>query len=71
MVAIEQFCTFGFIDCNCLDTARPGGGPADEGSDATRWHPLILRAFYNGWKSVHGLKHLNFDSGHLPIPFSS
>ena len=21
----EQFGTFGFIDCNCLDTARPGG----------------------------------------------
>jgi hypothetical protein len=44
----EQFGTFGFIDCNCLDTARPGGGPAEEGSDAARWHPLIQRAFYNG-----------------------
>ena len=37
----EQFGTFGFIDCNCLDTARSGGGPAEEGSDAARWHPLI------------------------------
>jgi len=37
----DQFATFGFIDCNCLDTARPGGGPAEEGSDAARWHPLI------------------------------
>ena len=36
----EQFGTFGFIDCNCLDTARSGGGP-----DAARWHPLIQRAF--------------------------
>ena len=40
----EQFGTFCFIHCNCLDTARPGGGPADEGSDAARWHPLIQRA---------------------------
>jgi hypothetical protein len=58
----EQFGTFGFIDCNCLDTARSGGGPAEEGSDAARWHPLIQRAFYNGWKSVHGLKHQTVDN---------
>ena len=58
----DQFTTFGFIDCNCLDTARPGGGPADEGADAARWHPLIQRAFYNGWKSVHGLKHQTVDN---------
>ena len=37
----EHFSTFGFIDCNCLDTSRPGGGPAEEGIDAARWHPLI------------------------------
>jgi len=58
----EHFSTFGFIDCNCLDTSRPGGGPAEEGTDAARWHPLIQRAFYNGWKSVHGLKHQTVDS---------
>ena len=58
----DQFCTFGFIDCNCIDTARPGGGPAEEGSDAARWHPLIQRVFYNAWKSVHGLKHQTVDN---------
>ena len=58
----EYFSTFGFIDCNCLDTSRPGGGPAEEGTDAARWHPLIQRAFYNGWKSVHGLKHQTVDT---------
>ena len=58
----EYFSTFAFIDCNCLDTSRPGGGPAGEGTDAARWHPLIQRAFYNGWKSVHGLKNQTVDT---------
>ena len=45
-----------FIDCNCLATSRVGGGPTEDGANARRWHPDIQRAFYNGWKSVHGLK---------------
>ena len=44
---------FAFIDCNCLETCRVGGGPRSEGADADRWEDLIQRAFYNGWKSVH------------------
>ena len=54
----------GFIDCNCMETARVGGGPIGEGPDAERWIDLIQRAFYNGWKSVHGLKHQTIDSAH-------
>jgi hypothetical protein len=51
-----------FIDCNCLETCRPGGGPAESGPNSIRWDPLIQQAFYNGWKSVHGLKHQTIDS---------
>ena len=46
-----------FIDCNCLPTEVVGGGPAENGANSMRWDELIQRAFYNGWKSVHGLKH--------------
>lgn len=48
---------FGFIDCNCLEVERVGGGPRSDGPDADRWVSNIQRAFYNGWKSIHGLKH--------------
>ena len=47
----------GFIDCNCLETDRPGGGPSEAGTNSSRWDADIQRAFYNGWKSIHGLKH--------------
>jgi len=50
---------FGFIDCNCMETCRVGGGPS--GTDTERWDDNIQRAFYNGWKSVHGLKHQTVD----------
>ena len=50
-----------FIDCNCLETERVGGGPAEGGANATRWDPNIQRAFYNGWKSFNGLKHQTVD----------
>lgn len=53
-----------FIDCNCLETTRVGGGPAEEGANSARWDPLIQRAFYNGWKSIHGLKHQTVDAAH-------
>jgi Fe-S-cluster containining protein len=43
-----------FIDCNCLTTDTPGGGPAEEGANALRWNDMVQRAFYNGWKSTHG-----------------
>lgn len=51
-----------FIDCNCLETSRPGGGPTDEGANSLRWSEDIQRAFYNGWKSIHGLKHQTVDT---------
>lgn len=50
-----------FIDCNCLETERVGGGPAEGGANAARWDPNIQRAFYNGWKSKTGLKHQTVD----------
>jgi hypothetical protein len=46
-----------FIDCNCEPCCVTGGGPAEAGANAMRWDETIQRAFYNGWKSVHGLKH--------------
>jgi hypothetical protein len=50
-----------FIDCNCLQSSVVGGGPAEAGANAARWDEVIQRAFYNGWKSVHGLKHQTVD----------
>jgi hypothetical protein len=55
------FTTCAFIDCNCLQTSTVGGGPAEEGARAARWDPRIQQAFYNGWKSIHGLKHQTMD----------
>jgi hypothetical protein len=46
-----------FIDCKCSPTSVVGGGPAEDGVNAARWDIDVNRAFYNGWKSVHGLKH--------------
>ena len=46
-----------FIDCKCSPTSVVGGGPAEDGANAARWDVDINRAFYNGWKSVHGSKH--------------
>jgi hypothetical protein len=34
------------------------------GANASRWHHLVQRAFYNGWKSIHGLKHQTVDIAH-------
>ena len=35
----------GFIDCNCLETYRPGGGPSEAGENSSRWdsrHPTCV-----------------------------
>ncbi|KAJ1415849.1 hypothetical protein B484DRAFT_401334, partial [Ochromonadaceae sp. CCMP2298] len=53
-----------FIDCNCLPTRVVGGGPAERGANAARWNYTIQRSFYNGWKSVHGLKHQTVDNAY-------
>lgn len=53
-----------FIDCNCLPTSVVGGGPAEDGRNAARWDEAIQRAFYNGWKSIHGLKHQTVDNAY-------
>ena len=50
------FNVFGFIDNTIYATSRPGGGPSEDGPGARRYHPLLQRSFYNGWKSVHGIK---------------
>jgi hypothetical protein len=41
-----------------------GGGPAESGVGAARWDKTIQQAFYNGWKSTHGLKHQTLDIAH-------
>ena len=52
----------GFIDCNCMETCVPGSGPIGPGgAGQARWDDNIQRAFYNGWKSIHGLKSQTYD----------
>jgi hypothetical protein len=45
---------FGFIDNTLNSTCRPGGGPACDGENAPRNDPDIQRAYYTGWKKMHG-----------------
>ena len=52
------------IDCNCLETSVVGGGPTENGANAAKWDDTIQRAFYNGWKSIHGLKHQTVDNAY-------
>ena len=52
---------FGFIDNTITATCRPAGGPADDGINARRLDALIQRAFYTGWKKLHGLKLQSID----------
>ena len=58
----EEKTVFGFIDCNCLETSRVGGGPCEDGEYAERYDEKVQQAFYNGWKSIHGLKHQTVDT---------
>jgi len=55
------FRVFAFIDNTMNATCRPGGGPARDGAHAPRNDPEIQRAWYNGWKKVHGLKWQTID----------
>ena len=47
----------GFIDDTVIRICRPGGGPAEEGVNAERYNNLIQQAFFNGYKSCHGIKY--------------
>jgi hypothetical protein len=61
VVAFESdggFCVAAFIDNKLVGTCRPGGGPRKDGH---RNDPLIQQAFYNGWKSIHGIKFQTID----------
>lgn len=51
----------GFIDNTMNATCRPGGGPARDGQNAPRNDSLIQRAWYNGWKKMHGMKYQTVD----------
>lgn len=53
-----------FIDCKCTSCQVTGGGPAEAGAGAPRWDTTLQQAFYNGWKSIHGLKHQTVDTAH-------
>ena len=55
------FRIFGFIDNTMNATCRPAGGPARDGKNAPRNDPLIQRAWYNGWKKIHGMKWQTID----------
>jgi hypothetical protein len=54
--------TSSFVDCNCLETPKVLHGPAEPGKNALRWDPHVAEAFYNGWKSMNGLKHQTLES---------
>ena len=56
-----SFRIFSFIDDTMNATCRPGGGPAGPGVDAERNPKEIQRAFYNGWKKLHGMKWQTLD----------
>jgi hypothetical protein len=49
------FNVFGFIDNTLLAMCRPGGG-GNEGENAPRITQDIQRAWWTGWKKIHGLK---------------
>ena len=57
----EAFNIFGFIDNTMNATCRPGGGPTRDGIDAPRNDQNIQRAWYNGWKKLHGMKWQTID----------
>lgn len=53
----NYFAVAGFIDGTIQPCVRPGGGPVGKGGkNANRHDSLIQRAFYTGWKKLHGLK---------------
>jgi hypothetical protein len=57
-----------FIDCNCQSSCRAGGGPVEDGINSERYSADEQRAFYNGCKSIHGLKHQTLDNAYgMPI----
>ena len=62
LILLHRTCLF--VDCNCLPTSVVGGGPTEDGANAARFDESVQRAFYNGWKSVHGLKHQTIDTAH-------
>jgi len=55
-----DFSVCAFIDDHCFETCRPGG-PTGSGINRPRADLLLQRAFYNGWKSHHGLKFQTVD----------
>jgi hypothetical protein len=45
-----------FIDNTMLAINRPGGGPSEAGEQARRPSSRVQRAWWTGWKKLHGLK---------------
>jgi len=71
----DNFNICGFTDNTMNSSCRPGGGPRQPGVLADRNDPLIQRAWYNGWKKLHGLKFQTIDlpngmNAHVWGPFS-
>lgn len=56
-----EFLVCAFIDDHCFQSCRPGG-PDRSGVNSVRAPTLLQRAFYNGWKSQHGLKWQTVDA---------
>jgi hypothetical protein len=68
----NNFKSFAFIDNTSISTCRPGRRPRVDGH---RNNLLLQRAFYNGWKSIHGLKVQTIDlpngcNFHVSRPYS-
>jgi hypothetical protein len=57
-LAMLPFDLFGFIDCSIDKMSRPFSGPAGdyEGAGRKSVQDIIQRAFYTGYKKLHGIK---------------
>mmetsp|Transcript_20638 Transcript_20638/g.31474 ORF Transcript_20638/g.31474 Transcript_20638/m.31474 type:complete len:329 (-) Transcript_20638:785-1771(-) len=57
-LAFLPFDIFGFIDCSIDRSIRPFSGPAGdyEGAGRKPEYPAAQRAFYTGFKKLHGIK---------------
>jgi hypothetical protein len=71
----EDFNICAFTDNTMNATCRAGGGSTNDGVFSPRNDPNIQRAWYNGWKKLHGLKWQTIDlpngmNGHVWGPVS-
>ncbi len=57
-LAFPPFDVFGFIDCSIDRISKPFSGPVDDsvGAGQKEEYSIAQRAFYTGYKKIHGIK---------------